>query len=151
MLCIIFNSRIEKNPNLLSLSFSRFLKFVCITISSRIQKLLQRNRCSSRVSHFGPVMNFFTEVFQLMHAFVEVFWKLLWLKHKVIQIEQEARVFCVSVAIFYSLSFRQNNLRSDLSTMVVKMMGRVTVYEADSKSRRNTYYFVTSSTLQFVT
>ena len=56
MLCIIFKSRIEKNPHLLSLSFSRFLKFVCITISSRIQKLLQRNRCSSRFSHFGLVM-----------------------------------------------------------------------------------------------
>ena len=57
MLCIIFKSRIEKNPHLLSLSFSRFLKFACITISSRIQKLPQRNRCSSRFSHFGLVMN----------------------------------------------------------------------------------------------
>ena len=41
---------------MLSLSFSRFLKFACITNSSRIQKLLQRNRCSSRFSHFGLVM-----------------------------------------------------------------------------------------------
>ena len=53
---IIFKSRIEKNPHLLSLSFSRFLKFACITISSRILKLPQRNRCSSRFSHFGLVM-----------------------------------------------------------------------------------------------
>ena len=54
MLCIIINSRIEKNPQLLSLSFSRFLKSVCISISSRIQKLLQRNRCSSRFSPRWP-------------------------------------------------------------------------------------------------
>ena len=56
MPCIINNSRIEKNHNLLSLRFSRFLKTVCISNSSRIQKLLQRNRCSSRFSHFDVVM-----------------------------------------------------------------------------------------------
>ena len=56
MLCIIVISRIEKNPHLLSLSFSLFLKTVCISIGSTVQKLLQRNRCSSRFSHFRPGM-----------------------------------------------------------------------------------------------